>query len=82
MMTHDEKKIYLERLKHQLPESVLITLLDIVEPVAPLAAQLLWAMQPAAGLFGEQAMVKFLAQTLEDPDGILQLRTALEKQES
>lgn len=81
-MTHEEKMTHLQRLKQQLPDSVLMTLLDIVEPVAPLAAQMLWVMQPAAGLFGEQAIVAFLAQTLEDPDGIPQLRAALKEQES
>lgn len=81
MMIHNDHNTHLQRLKHLLPAGIFGTLLDVIEPVAPLAAQVLWVMQPTASLFGEQALVAFLAQTLEDPAGISQLRAALQEQE-
>jgi hypothetical protein len=53
-------------------------LLDVLEPLGPLGAQLLWAAQPVSGLFGAAQPVQQMAEMLEQPDGIEQLRRLLD----
>jgi hypothetical protein len=53
------------------------TMLDVLEPVAPLAAQFLWVLQPFAGLFGARNAVHDLAHLLDTPDGVATLRQQL-----
>jgi len=55
----------------------LLLLMDVLEPAAPLIAQMLYVSTPAAGLFGQRHAWMQLAQTLEDPDGLSTLRAAL-----
>ncbi len=58
----------------------LSTALDVLEPLGPLGAQLLWVAQPAARLFGGFGVgMSALAQVLEEPGGIERLRQALDK---
>jgi len=57
-------------------ESALMVL-DIIEPISPLAAQVLWVTQPAAGLFGVHDTVGEIAHLLEAPDGVAELRQQL-----
>lgn len=54
------------------------TALDALEPLGVLGAQMLWIAQPAAGLIGGRQIVAGLAQALEDPDGINELRALLD----
>jgi hypothetical protein len=82
MIQDDTHHHHVQRLKRHLPASLLETLLDVLEPVAPLAAQCLWVMQPTARLFGEQDFTAFLAYTLEDPAEMARLRAALQEQEA
>jgi len=59
------------------------TALDVLEPLGPLGAQLLWVAQPAAhwlGGWGES--LGELALALEDPDGIERLRELLEQDDN
>jgi hypothetical protein len=56
----------------------LSTALDVLEPFGALGAQFLWVAQPAFGLLGAEAIVRGLAQALEEPGGIEALRKALE----
>jgi hypothetical protein len=51
--------------------------LDVLQPLGPLAAQLLWVAQPAASLFGWRQTVGGLARALEEPGGLDQLRQRL-----
>ncbi len=51
--------------------------LDVIEPLAPVLAQALWMAQPLAGLWDGRDAVRDLAQLLEAPDGIDQLRRRL-----
>lgn len=54
--------------------------LDVLEPLGPLGAQLIWFAQPAFALFGQrtwQAAAAELAQVLEEPGGIERLRERL-----
>lgn len=55
----------------------LLILLDAIEPIAPIVAQGLWVAQPLAGLWGKSTALQHLAQTLETPDGVDQLRQQL-----
>jgi len=53
--------------------------LDVLEPLGPLGAQVLWAAQPILGLLISHDAVGGLAQALEEPGGIEQLRQQLEE---
>ncbi|MFW5771711.1 MAG: hypothetical protein ACOCZH_00205 [Phototrophicaceae bacterium] len=52
--------------------------LDGLAPLGPVGAQLLYVLQPLAGVFGWRAAVGQLARTLEEPDGIARLRRQLD----
>ena len=52
--------------------------LDVIEPLGPLGAQLLWAAQPVLGVIASRAALGSLAQALEEPGGIERLRRQLE----
>jgi len=56
---------------------VIEVLLDAITPIAPIIAQGLWVAQPLAGLLGHSHALQHLAETLEDPDGVMQLRQRL-----
>lgn len=60
----------------------LSTALELIQPLGPLAAQFLWIVQPAAGLFGRRDQVAALANLLEEPEALEQIRRRLEKEES
>ena len=53
------------------------TILDVVEPVAPLISQLLWVFQPISNLIGARDIVGELAEVLDKPGGIDHLRKQL-----
>lgn len=60
---------------------VLGTLLDVLEPIGPLGAQLLWVVQPVTSVFGWQQIVGQLAEALEQPGGIEPIRRALTEED-
>lgn len=68
---------WIESLKRRGYAPVLLTLLDVIEPIAPALAQGLWAAQPLAGLWHGRQAAQDLAELLEAPDGIEQLRRRL-----
>jgi len=53
--------------------------LDALEPLGPVGAQLLWVVQPVAGLIGGREMIGGLAEALEAPGGVEQLRRLLDE---
>jgi hypothetical protein len=53
------------------------TLLDAVEPLGPLGAQLLWVAQPTLGLVMPSDEIDGLARLLDEPDGFAWLRAEL-----
>jgi hypothetical protein len=53
------------------------TVLDVIEPIAPLASQFLWTLEPMAGLFNADHMVHDLANALDSQEGIEALRQSL-----
>jgi hypothetical protein len=52
-------------------------LLDVVEPLGPLGAQMLWVAQPTLGLLVPRDEVASLARLLEAPGGVGWLREQL-----
>ena len=68
---------WIEALKRRGQAPALLTLLDVIEPIAPALAQGLWAAQPLAGLWHGRQAVHDLAELLETPDGIERLRRRL-----
>ena len=59
-----------------------LTLLDALEPLGVLGAQIAYVAQPALGVFGWRDAIGALADALETPDGTASLRAALEDEES
>lgn len=71
---------WIEKIRARGWGDALSTALDILEPLGPLGAQLLWVAQPAAHWIGGWgATLSELALALEDPDGIERLREMLEQ---
>ena len=68
---------WIEALKRRGQAPLLLTLLDVIEPIAPALAQGLWVAQPLSGLWNGGQAVQDLAELLEEPDGIEQLRQRL-----
>ena len=63
-------------------ENAVSAALDVIEPLGPLGAQMLWVAQPAARLIGGWGdMLGALATALEEPGGIARLRHALDEDE-
>ena len=58
-------------------ENAFAVLLDVLQPIGPVLAQLLWAMQPAARIFGVRHSISDMADILDAPDGVEILRTQL-----
>lgn len=52
--------------------------LGALEPLSPVVAQLLYIMQPAAGLLGWRGAVGDIAAALEAPGGVEALRARLQ----
>jgi hypothetical protein len=59
-----------------------LLLLDAGQPLALLAAQLLWIAQPTLGLLGSRRRLGRLAELLERPAGVQALITAIEGHQS
>lgn len=55
--------------------------LDLFEPLAPLASQVLYVFQPLAGNFGATHILKDLAEALESPEGLEDLRQELQEKD-
>jgi hypothetical protein len=53
-------------------------LLDVLEPLGPVGAQVLYVAQPAASLWGGGQALGHIAAALEQPDGVEQLRQLLD----
>jgi hypothetical protein len=74
---------WIEKIRARGWGDALSTALDILEPLGPLGAQLLWVAQPAAHWIGGWGdSLGELAQILEDRDGIERLRDMLERDEN
>jgi site-specific recombinase len=55
----------------------LLSLLDVLEPFAPVVGQWLLVAAPVAGLFGQRQAFQDLSQLLDTPEGVRHLRHLL-----
>jgi hypothetical protein len=53
--------------------------LDVLEPLGPLGAQVMYIAQPLLGVFLPRGVVGDIAHSLESPGGVEQLRKQLEE---
>lgn len=56
--------------------------LDVVEPLAPIGAQMLWVAQPTLGLLVAPEKIASWAELLENPQQIARLREQIEREDS
>jgi hypothetical protein len=68
-----------ERLEQLGLTNFAVLCLDVLEPVSPFAAQVLWVMQPTLGIFINRQQVGDWAQLMEDPERVAELREQLAK---
>ncbi|MDE2748009.1 MAG: hypothetical protein OXI34_03495 [Chloroflexota bacterium] len=68
---------WIEAAKRRGGAPFLLTLLDAIEPLAPVLAQGLLVAQPLANLWPGGARLRELADLLEEPDGLRTLRSLL-----
>jgi len=68
---------WIEAVKERGGAPILLTLLDAFEPLAPVLAQGLLVAQPLANLWRGGAALRELADMLEEPDGLRELRRQL-----
>ncbi len=83
-MTINSKHPWIAQAKARGHGNMLSLALDALEPLGPLGAQVLWILQPTAGLFGgsgvRTAMAE-LAHALEERGGLEGLRAELARDE-
>lgn len=77
----DDDSRWIEQVRARGMGSALAVVLDVLAPLGPLGAQLLWVAQPALGLLGLRETVGGLAGALEEPGGVERLRRLLEDQD-
>lgn len=70
---------WIEQVRIRNLNGILGIALDIIEPLGPLGAQLLWIAQPVMGLLGAHNLVGEIARMVETPEGIAQLRQMLDE---
>jgi hypothetical protein len=68
---------WIKQIKARGLDGVFGVLLDIIEPLGPLGAQILWVAQPTVRIFGADEILGHVAQALEEPGGIEQIRSLL-----
>ena len=68
---------WIEKVKQKGYGDIAELMLDAIEPIAPIVAQGLWVVQPLAGVWNGSNTVQSLAQLLETPDGLAELRQRL-----
>lgn len=77
MVKNEDAQTIIKAIKARGWEDTTRTVLDIIEPLAPLVSQLLWTLQPAARILGAHHTVNTVANLLDSPDGIAYLQTQL-----
>lgn len=68
---------WLDALKARQLEHTALTVLDLIEPIAPFVGQMLWTIQPMARVMNWHVSLSELAKALETPEGIAELRQQL-----
>lgn len=78
MAHHDTLADWIERIKARGLGNWLALALDVLEPLGPLGAQVVWVAQPVLGLWLPRSALGGLAEALEAPGGVEGLRVLLE----
>jgi len=85
-MTNDEHDTlntdWLAQVKANGWETPLRLTLDIMEPLGPFGAQVLWVLQPALGVFIRSDVLDNIARTLEHRDHIDDVRRQLDEMDT
>lgn len=55
-------------------------MVDVLEPLGVLGAQVVWTLQPVLGVFFQRETLQQIAETLEDPAAMEALRQRLDDQ--
>lgn len=76
-MSEQNHHLWVEQAKKRGLTGALRLTLDLLEPLGPLGAQVLYVLQPGLGIFGFYHIAGEVARTLEEPDGIDELRKQL-----
>ncbi|MEM6530287.1 MAG: hypothetical protein AAF653_18450 [Chloroflexota bacterium] len=69
---------WIERVQANGWETPLRLALDVMEPLGPFGAQVVWVLQPALGAFFQKDILHHIAQTLEQPDELERVRQRLD----
>lgn len=77
METQTEHSSWVERAKRRGRAPLLLSLLDAIEPIAPVLAQGLLVAEPLALLWGGGGALRALSEQLEEPGGLEALRREL-----
>ncbi len=81
-MKHDSQQPdWIQQVQARGLDGALYTALDVLEPLGPLGAQLVWMAQPLFGLWIPRETMQHLAETLEKPGGFELLRQQLDDQD-
>ncbi len=78
MKTPPQEHTWIKQARERGLDGALGVALDVLEPLGPLGAQVLWVLQPALGLLGARKAVGDIADALEEPGGIDRLRWLLD----
>ncbi len=77
MESQNEHSHWIEAAKRRGNAPFLLSLLDAIEPVAPVLAQGLLVAEPLALLWGGGGALRALSEQLEEPGGLEALRRSL-----
>ena len=77
MEKSDQPSDWIARAKGRGQAPLLLSLLDAIEPIAPVLAQGLLVAEPLALLWGGGGALRALAEQLEEPGGLEALRRQL-----
>jgi len=81
MNKDDPMRTWIEGIKGRGWQGAAQSILDVIEPIAPLVAQVLLVFQPISGVMGGDKVVTTLVEALHTPEGIAQLRQQLSDDE-
>lgn len=79
MTDHSEQFTWAQQAHARGLDGLLHVALDVLEPLGPLGAQLVWIVQPMLGMWISREVLQQLAETLETPGGFEQLRQQLDE---
>lgn len=79
MKDYSERPAWAQSIHAHGLDGALHVVLDVLEPLGPLGAQLVWITQPALAMWFPRETLQKLAETLEMPGGFEQIRQQLDE---